>query len=700
MRGRIRGKHLLWVGLILAAALVQGGWARAAEAAVRLVVDGREVQASPAPAIRDGRTLVPVRVVAENLGAVVQWEAQDRSVTVVRGSRRVKMRLDNRLVDLGGANGYLLTDVPPSLIKDRTFIPLRLVAETLGVWIGWDAARGTVRVDSGREAAVAPPVLAFSSPQPGQVLTGATDLKVTVTGPLPGEPAEVRYFLLDPATGRGPIVARGQDLNAAYRLVPDPGWKGTRLVAAAAYDRTGKFVGGAVVPVELAVSPQVGLAGVAAGQRITGTIALSAEVNFLAAYVSYRLGDPATGQVTELAQADPYGPFNWTPVWADNGPRTLQAVAYDRLGQAYAGPVVPVEVAVERKFDLRGVKEGAVVDGPVNLGVSLNFSARQVQYLLRYPDSGCETVLATVGGASGYRWFPGPDQAGRAEVLAVIADDQGNTFSTPAVAVEVKGTPRLVLATVGPRQVLAGEVTLRSEANVPLQGIEYHLVDPRTGAARAIVRGTDARASYTWRPAGEDAGYWNLRAVGTTSSGEKLSTSEIPVRVYAGKIYGPQPIVAKDQFIDLVSPLARQVLAETGMSAALQVAQAILETGWGQSVPVDKYTGQPSYNLFGIKGEGPAGSIVSNTWEEYNGVVYRVDAAFRAYHNLEEGWRDHQQFLLTGSRYAPFRAVTHSAEQGAWALKRCGYATDSKYAVKLIDLIRRYQLDRLDEVGV
>jgi len=678
--------------------LIQGGWARPAEAAVRLVVDGREVQASPAPVIRGGRTLVPVRVVAENLGAVVQWQAQDRSVTVVRGGREVKMRIDNRLVDLGG--DYLLTDVPPCLIQDRTFIPLRLVAETLGVWIGWDAATGTVRVDSGRQPNPAPPVLAITSPQAGQVLTGAVDLKVSVTGTLPGEAAELRCFLLDPATGRGPIVARGADLTAAYRLLPDPAWRGSYLLAAAAYDRAGKFLAGAVVPVELAVSPQVSLGGVTAGQRVTGTLTLSPQVNFLAAYVSYRLGDPATGQVTELAQADPYGPYSWTPVWADNGPRTLQAVAYDRLGQACAGPVVPVEVAVERQFALRGVKEGAVVDGPVNLGVSLNFSARQVQYLLRYPDSGQEKVLATVGGASGYRWFPGPDQAGRAQVLAVITDPEGSTFSTAPVTVEIRGTPRLVPATVGPKQVLTGEVTLRCEANVPLEGIEYQLVNQKTGTVRVIVRGTDARASYTWKPTAEYAGYWNLRAVATAPSGEKLSTPEVPVRVYTGKIYGPQPIVAKDQFISLVSPLARQVLAETGMSAALQVAQAILETGWGQSAPVDKYTGQLSYNLFGIKGEGPAGSVIANTWEEYNGVVYYIDAAFRAYHNVGESWRDHQQFLLTGSRYAPFRAAMHSGEQGAWALKRCGYATDSKYAIKLIDLIRRYQLDRLDEMSI
>jgi flagellum-specific peptidoglycan hydrolase FlgJ len=139
---------------------------------------------------------------------------------------------------------------------------------------------------------------------------------------------------------------------------------------------------------------------------------------------------------------------------------------------------------------------------------------------------------------------------------------------------------------------------------------------------------------------------------------------------------------------------------KTGMSAALQTAQAILETGWGQSTPVDKYTGQISKNLFGIKGSGPAGSVTSNTWEEYNGVSYRIDAEFRAYNDPQESWADHKDLLLTRDRYSPFREVMHDSTQGAWALRRCGYATDSKYPLKLIDIIKRYGLEALDNAKI
>src|SRR5690606_5174736 len=134
-------------------------------------------------------------------------------------------------------------------------------------------------------------------------------------------------------------------------------------------------------------------------------------------------------------------------------------------------------------------------------------------------------------------------------------------------------------------------------------------------------------------------------------------------------------------------------------SAALQTAQSILETGWGQSVPVDEYTGQLSNNLFGIKGVGSAGSVTSNTWEVYNGVTYRIDAEFRAYNSPEESWADHKEFL-NRDRYTGFREVMFDYTQGAWALKRAGYATDPEYAIKLMRLIEQYNLDELDKVGI
>ena len=130
-------------------------------------------------------------------------------------------------------------------------------------------------------------------------------------------------------------------------------------------------------------------------------------------------------------------------------------------------------------------------------------------------------------------------------------------------------------------------------------------------------------------------GEWTLQAEGLYN-GKKIVSEEIPFRVYLGQIHGPQPIVEKSLYLDFASNLAKNSFNQTGMSAALQTAQSILETGWGQSGPVDKYTGLKSNNLFGIKGVGPAGSVTSTTWEVYNGVRYTVDADFRAYDSPQQ----------------------------------------------------------------
>ncbi|MFA9422122.1 MAG: glycoside hydrolase family 73 protein, partial [Sedimentibacter sp.] len=142
-----------------------------------------------------------------------------------------------------------------------------------------------------------------------------------------------------------------------------------------------------------------------------------------------------------------------------------------------------------------------------------------------------------------------------------------------------------------------------------------------------------------------------------------IITEEVEFTIYTKKLYTALPIIEKDKFLDLVSDLSTETEEKTGMSAALQTAQAILETGWGQSVPVDKYDGQLSNNLFGIKGTGSSGSVTSNTWEEYNGVAFRIDAEFRAYSTVSDSWADHNNLLLTLSRYEPFRQVMFDSTQ-------------------------------------
>jgi len=383
----------------------------------------------------------------------------------------------------------------------------------------------------------------------------------------------------------------------------------------------------------------------------------------------------------------------------DNGNIAIKAIAYDNDGRAYESRPIRVKTEVARKLALVGISAGKTIDGPVTLSVSRSFQVSETIYVMRDPKTGSETVLAKTGYAS-YKWFPGPELKGAMEILVRVVNTRGVTFSSSPVSINLSGTPRLILEGIGPQQVITGTVKLKVNTNIALDSVIYSLTNTVTGAKKVIGSSDTPLVEYAYTPVEEDAGTWKVQVEGVYEQVKAIASGTISVTIYTGKIYTPLPIIEKSGFINMVSGMALDSMQKTGMSAALQTAQAIHESGWGQSVPVDKYSGQFSYNLFGIKGTGTAGSIISNTWEEYNGIAYRIDDKFRAYNNVGESWSDHKSLLLNSSRYGAFRDVMHDSTQGAWALKRAGYATDSKYPLKLIDIINYYDLWKLDQVGI
>lgn len=141
------------------------------------------------------------------------------------------------------------------------------------------------------------------------------------------------------------------------------------------------------------------------------------------------------------------------------------------------------------------------------------------------------------------------------------------------------------------------------------------------------------------------------------------------------------------EFIDSVLPGSCTIQQRTGLPAAVMIAQACLETGWGKYVSKDMNTGQFSFNLFNIKGVGPAGSVLVKTWEVYNGVSQTVNDYFRAYSDYSESFADYANLITQNSRYAPAVAAQADPEEYARQLQYCGYATDPAYASKLIQII-------------
>ncbi len=137
-----------------------------------------------------------------------------------------------------------------------------------------------------------------------------------------------------------------------------------------------------------------------------------------------------------------------------------------------------------------------------------------------------------------------------------------------------------------------------------------------------------------------------------------------------------------------------QLYTETGIFAIITLAQAALESGWLKKSPVDKHTGQVSYNAFAIKGFGTVGSVTYDSDEVIDGKRISVESQFRAYNNYYEPMADHHKFLES-DRYKPVcQAAT--PEEAARQLYACGYATDPEYPEKLIRIISQCGLKKYD----
>jgi hypothetical protein len=96
------------------------------------------------PLISDGTTLVPIRAIVESLGGSVNWDAAARRLDIRLGPRSVIIWVDKTTATVNGTRKTMST--APAIIGGRTMIPLRFVAENLGCLVGWDEPTRVVTV--------------------------------------------------------------------------------------------------------------------------------------------------------------------------------------------------------------------------------------------------------------------------------------------------------------------------------------------------------------------------------------------------------------------------------------------------------------------------------------------------------------------------------------------------------------------------
>tara|TARA_B100001057_G_scaffold458716_1_gene508243 strand:+ start:6699 stop:7226 length:528 start_codon:yes stop_codon:yes gene_type:complete len=140
-------------------------------------------------------------------------------------------------------------------------------------------------------------------------------------------------------------------------------------------------------------------------------------------------------------------------------------------------------------------------------------------------------------------------------------------------------------------------------------------------------------------------------------------------------------------YIKKFAPAAVKNMRFYKIPASITLAQGVLESGYGEGTLAKK-----ANNHFGIK--------CHNGWKGKS-IRHDDDAkdeCFRSYKNPLRSYRDHSLFLVDRDRYSFLFKLKRKDYKG-WAigLKAAGYATDPKYAEKLIGLIERFDLTRFDE---
>jgi flagellar protein FlgJ len=148
----------------------------------------------------------------------------------------------------------------------------------------------------------------------------------------------------------------------------------------------------------------------------------------------------------------------------------------------------------------------------------------------------------------------------------------------------------------------------------------------------------------------------------------------------------PAPTPA--EFVDRLMPPIRRAASALGVNPMGLLAQAALETGWGQRMPRNA-DGSSSFNMFGIKaGDGWSGArATADSMEVNNGVAKLTRTAFRAYGSIEESINDFASLLQSSPRYRDVMAAGGDVQAYIDGIGKSGYATDPDYANKLNQIL-------------
>lgn len=117
-----------------------------ADNGIKIYINDELRSVDPEPFIENGRTYVPIRFIAENFGAAVDWDASQERVTIRQPGKKIDIFINDNQALINGCPKVI--DVAPMIVKGRTVVPLRFIAEDIGLDVRWDGNTKSIFISS------------------------------------------------------------------------------------------------------------------------------------------------------------------------------------------------------------------------------------------------------------------------------------------------------------------------------------------------------------------------------------------------------------------------------------------------------------------------------------------------------------------------------------------------------------------------
>jgi hypothetical protein len=265
----------------------------------------------------------------------------------------------------------------------------------------------------------------------------------------------------------------------------------------------------------------------------------------------------------------------------------------------------------------------------------------------------------------------------------------------------------LVVLACGGLVVFAGNPSWSNESAVAGRPVASTALNVRPTPSTKVGAVGQLQARQSIQVVCQVEGQWIAdSAAGSSATWDRLASgryvSDVYVRWRDGRPAVPwcaeaastDPATPQERFIAWAATFAVPMQAAYQVPAAVTIAQAILESGWGRSGLTTE-----ANNFFGMKCFGGPGPLASGcrsygTNECDGGSCYATRASFRVYDTVSASFEDHSRALASLPRYQSAFDHTDDPDRFADAVAAAGYATSPSYAQDLISIMRRYGLYR------